>query len=139
YLNLVADDMRMSDLDEYAETMMAQRISMVPGVAQVGVFGGAKYAVRVQVDPYQLASRQIGINEVSSAIQSGNVNMPTGVLCGQNKALTIQANGQLTTAAQYRPLIVAYRNGAPVRLEQMRRVFDSVENDKTASWYNAHR
>jgi HAE1 family hydrophobic/amphiphilic exporter-1 len=112
---------------------------MVPGVAQVGVFGGAKYAVRVQLDPYQLASRQIGINEVSSAIQNGNVNLPTGVLWGSTKALTIQANGQLTNAEQYRPLIVAFRNGAPVRLEQVGRVFDSVENDKNASWSGSQR
>ncbi len=139
YLNLVADDMRMSDLDEFAETLMAQRISMVPGVAQVGVFGGSKYAVRVQLDPYAMASRGIGINEVSNAVQNGNVDLPTGILWGPTKALTIQASGQLTEAAQYRPLIVAYRNNAPVRLQEVGNVFDSVENIRTASWSGDQR
>jgi hydrophobic/amphiphilic exporter-1 (mainly G- bacteria), HAE1 family len=134
YLNVASDTMRLSDVDEYAETLIAQRISMVPGVAQVNVFGGAKYAVRAQLDPRKMASAQIGINEVVNAIQNGNVNLPTGILWGPNQAYTVQATGQINTAEAYRPLIVAYRNGAPVRLEQIGHVFDSVENDKSASW-----
>jgi len=117
--------------------MVAQRISMVSGVAQVSVYGSQKYAVRAQLDPRALASRKIGIDEVVSAIQTGNVNLPTGTLWGHHEALTVQANGQLTDAQQYRPLIVAYRNGSPVRLEQLGNAFDSVEDDKTASWYAA--
>jgi HAE1 family hydrophobic/amphiphilic exporter-1 len=139
YLNVNSPTLRLSDVDEYAETFLAQRISMVSGVAQVSVYGAQKYAVRVQLDPRALASRQIGINEVVNAIDSGNVNLPTGTLWGRHEAVTVQASGQLTDAAQYRPLIVAYRNGSPVRLEQLGRVFDSVENDKTASWVGDER
>ncbi len=139
YLALSSLTLPLSEVDEYAETFMAQRISMVSGVAQVQVFGSQKYAVRVQLDPRALASRQLGIDEVAVAVQRGNVNLPTGTLWGSQKAVTVQANGQLTDAAAYRPLIVAYRNGSPVRLEQLGRVIDSVENDKIASWYNGMR
>ncbi len=139
YLALASPTQPLSSVDEYAETLMAQRISMVSGVAQVQVFGSQKYAVRVQLNPDALASRGIGIDEVSAAVQNGNVNLPTGVLYGKHEALTVEANGQLTDAKAYRPLIVAYRNGAPVRLQELGRVIDSVENDKIASWYTGTR
>src|SRR5205809_3333717 len=116
--------------------MMAQRISMVPGVAQVGVFGSQKYAVRVQLNPHTLAAKSIGINEVENAVRSWNVNLPTGVLWGHQQAFTVQATGQLTSADAFGPMIVAYRHGSPVRLESLGRVIDSVEDDKSASWYN---
>jgi HAE1 family hydrophobic/amphiphilic exporter-1 len=135
YLSLSSPTLRLSDVDEYAETLMAQRISMVSGVAQVSVFGAQKYAVHAKLDPKALASRQIGIDEVEAAIQNGNVNLPTGILYGTHQAFTVQANGQLYKAADYGPLIVAYRNGAPVRLRDLGQVVDGVENDKTASWY----
>jgi len=122
--------MRLSDLDEYAETMVAQRISMVSGVAQVQVFGSAKYAVRVQVDPNQLAQRQIGLNEIDTALNNWNVNLPTGTLYGPHTAYNVIANGQLMKAWQYRPMIVAYHNGAPVRLGEVANVIDSVQDDK---------
>jgi HAE1 family hydrophobic/amphiphilic exporter-1 len=130
---LTSPTLRLSDLDEYAETMVAQRISMVSGVAQVQVFGSAKYAVRVQVDPNRLAARQIGLDEVDTALQNWNVNIPTGTLYGPHTAYTIQANGQLLKAWQYRPIIVAYRNGAPVRLGDVANVIDSVQDDKQYS------
>jgi HAE1 family hydrophobic/amphiphilic exporter-1 len=139
YLALSSPTMRLSDVDEYAETLMAQRISMVSGVAQVSVYGSQKYAVRAQLDPKALAARQIGIDEVANAVANGNVNLPTGILYGNNQAFTVQASGQLTKAAQYAPLVVAYRNGAPVRLGDLGSVTDSVENDKTASWYGDER
>jgi len=101
----------------------------------VQVMGAQKYSVRVSLDPKALASRQVGIDEVAQAIQSGNVNMPTGTLFGANQAFIVQATGQLNKAADYEPLIVTYRNGAPVRLGDVGTVRDSVENDKTASWY----
>src|SRR6266540_6436340 len=113
---------------EYAETMIAQRISMVSGVAQVQVMGAQKYAVRVQLDPNALATRGIGIEEAQQAVQKANVNLPTGTLYGPDKAFTVQATGQLTTAEAYRPIIVAYSHGSPVRLEELGRVIDSVEN-----------
>ncbi len=139
YLTLTSKTMPLSQLDEYGETFMAQRISMVPGIAQVQVYGGQKYAVRVQLDPTSLANRGIGIDEVSSAIGSQNVSMPTGTLWGLNKASTIKANGQLQNAQQFRQMVVAYRNGAPVHLDELGQVLDDVENNKVASWYNGDR
>jgi HAE1 family hydrophobic/amphiphilic exporter-1 len=139
FVTLVSDTLPLSTVDEYAQTLMAQRISMVNGVAQVSVFGAQTYAVRVQLDPNALASRGIGIDEVHSALEDGNVNLPTGTLYGHNQAFTVQANGQLLKAADYRPLIIAYRNGQPVRLQEVGRVLDSVQNDKIASWVNGTR
>ncbi|MEO8371574.1 MAG: efflux RND transporter permease subunit, partial [Candidatus Solibacter sp.] len=132
-LFLTSPNMRLSDLDEYAQSMMAQRISMVDGVAQVQVYGSAKYAVRVQVDPNELASRNIGLNEIDQAIRNWNVNIPTGTLYGPSTSYNIQVNGQLMRAAAYRPLIVTYKNGTPVRLGDVARVIDSVEDDKNFS------
>jgi HAE1 family hydrophobic/amphiphilic exporter-1 len=139
YLALSSPTVKLSIVDEYAETLIAQRVSMVSGVAQVQVNGAQKYAVRVQLDPLALASRGVGIDEVSDAVQKANVNLPTGVLWGKHEALTVQANGQLADAAAYRPIIVTYREGSPVRLEEVARVTDSVENDKVASWYSGTR
>ena len=139
YLTLTSATLPLSDLDEYGEVMMAQRISTVSGVAQVQVYGPQKYAVRVQLDPGALASRGIGIDEVSQAVQDANVNLPTGTLYGPMTSFTVQANGQLTEASAYRGIIVAYRNGSPVRLSDVGRVVDGVENDKTAAWYNDER
>jgi HAE1 family hydrophobic/amphiphilic exporter-1 len=136
FLALSSPTLPLSAVHEYADTFVAQRISMVSGVAQVQVYGAQKYAVRVQLDPKALAVRSIGIDEVASAITNGNVNLPTGILYGTYQAFTIQASGQLNNADAYRPLIVAYRNGSPIRLGDVGRVIDSVENDKTASWYN---
>ena len=135
YISLNSLTLPLSVVDEYGETLMAQQISMVSGVAQVAVFGAQKYAVRVQVDPRLLASRGIGIDEVQKAVEQGNVNLPTGTLYGHHQAFTVQASGQLKEAAAYRPLIVAYRNGSPVRLQELGRVIDSVQNDKVASWF----
>ena len=135
YLAITSQTLPLWTLDEYAETRIAQRISMVSGVAQVQVLGAQKYAVHAQLDPHLLASRQIGINEVQTALSGWNVNLPTGSIIGPQRAFTLQATGQLMSAAQYRPLIVAYRNGSPVRLEQLGNVIDSVEDDKTASWF----
>ena len=130
YLALSSPTLPLSTVDEYAETLMAQRISMVDGVAQVAVFGSQKYAVRIQLDPDALAAKGIGIDQVESAIEQSNVNLPTGTLWGKHQAFTVQATGQLMRASDYRPMIVAYRNGNPVRLRELGRVIDSVENDK---------
>ncbi|MBI5093721.1 MAG: efflux RND transporter permease subunit [Candidatus Hydrogenedentes bacterium] len=134
FLTLTSPTLPLSTVDEYAETYIAQRVSMVSGVAQVQVYGSQKYAVRIQLNPDALASRGIGIDEVATAVDKANVNMPTGVLYGPDQALTVQANGQLENAAAYRSLIVAYRNGIPVRLEELGTVTDSVENNKVAAW-----
>jgi HAE1 family hydrophobic/amphiphilic exporter-1 len=139
YFALTSATMPLSQLDEYGETFLAQRISMVPGIAQVQVFGGQKYAVRVQLDPTSLANRGIGIDEVADAIGNQNVSMPTGTLYGPNRASTIKANGQLQNAQEFRQMVVAYRNGAPVHLDELGNVLDDVENNRVASWYNGDR
>ncbi len=139
YFALTSATLPLSQLDEYAETYLAQRMSMVDGVAQVQVYGSQKYAVRIQLDPQALAARKIGIDDVSKAVASGNVNLPTGTLWGTDKAYTVQASGQLPNAASFRPLIVAYRNGAPVRLGELGQVLDDVQNNKVAAWYNGDR
>src|SRR5277367_3145249 len=123
-------------VDRYAETLMGQRISMVKGVAQVQVYGSQKYSVRIQLDPQAMATRQIGIDEVHTAVQNGNVNLPVGTLYGDHRAFTLQADGQLTHASVYRPLIIAYRNGSPVRLEDVGQVLDSVQDNRVANWWN---
>src|SRR5246127_1456135 len=133
YLSLSSPTMRLSDVDEYAETLIAQRVSMVSGVAQVSVYGAQKYAVHIKLNPMALASRQVGIDEVESAIEQGNVNLPTGTLYGTHQQFVVQANGQLNKAADYAPLIVAYRNGAPVRLGERGSAVDGGEGANTAS------
>jgi len=139
FLAMSSDTLPLSDVDNYAENLMAQRISMVNGVAQVNVFGSQQYAVRIQVNPDKLAAYGLGIDEVEQAVEAGNVNQPLGILYGRHQAFTVQANGQLNNAAEFRPLVVAYRNGNPVRLEQLGNVLDSVQNDKVAGWYNGSR
>jgi len=136
YMAVYSDTLPLSTVDDYADTLMAQRISMISGVAQVQLYGAQEYAVRVQLDPRALATRGIGIDEVTDAIKNANVNLPTGTLFGAHQSFVVQANGQLRNAAAYRPLIVAYRNGAPVRLEALGQVLDSVSNNKVANWYN---
>ena len=138
YLALTSRDLPMSALDEYGETLLGQRISMVDGVAQVLVYGSQKYAVRIQVDPHALASKGIGIDEVARVITEYNVNLPTGVLNGPHQGATLLANGQLMEADSYQRLIVAYRNGQPVRLCDVGTAVDSIENDQVAAWYTAH-
>jgi HAE1 family hydrophobic/amphiphilic exporter-1 len=126
-------------VDEYAQSQLAQRLSTIPGVAQVQVYGAQKYAVRIQADPAQLASRGIGFDELQQAVRAANVNQPLGTIDGRRQSLALQANGQLLDAAAYRPLAVVFRNGAPVRLEEVARVVDGVENAKVAAWFNDQR
>ncbi|PYT28787.1 MAG: acriflavine resistance protein B, partial [Acidobacteria bacterium] len=135
YVAVSSPTLPLYQVDEYAETLMAQRISMVSGVAQVQVYGSKKYAVRVLLNPDALAARGIGVDEVQAAIQRGNSNLPTGTLWGSKQAFTVQSNGQLYDAASFRPLIVAYRNGNPVRLEEVANVIDSVQGDKSINWF----
>ncbi len=139
YMALSSPTLPLSKVDDFAQTLIAQRVSMVSGVAQVQVYGSQKYAVRAQLNPRAMASRGIGIDEVATAVARANVNLPTGTLYGANQAFTVQATGQLNDAEAYRPIIVAYRGGSPVRLQELGRVIDSVENDKVASWYRDTR
>ena len=134
YIAMSSTTLPLSLVNEYAETQLAQRLSTIPGVAQVQVYGSQKFAVRVQVNPDQLASRGIGIDELQQALGQSNVNQPVGQLDGNRQTFAIKDGGQLANAAAYRPLIVSWKNGAPVRLEEVATPIDSVENNKIASW-----
>jgi hydrophobic/amphiphilic exporter-1 (mainly G- bacteria), HAE1 family len=139
YYALRTTTLPLPQLNEYAETFLAQRLSTIEGVAQVQVYGSMKYAVRIQIDPQQLAARSIGIDEVSAAVENGNVNLPTGILWGTDKAYSVESQGQLTNAADFGAMVVTYRDGAPVRLRDLGRVIDSVQDTKRASWFNGQR
>jgi hydrophobic/amphiphilic exporter-1 (mainly G- bacteria), HAE1 family len=136
FLTLSSPTMPLSLVDQYAESVLAQRLSMVSGVAGVNVFGAQKFSVRIDVDPTQLAARQIGIDQVAQAIAAANVNRPTGTLYGPQRNFVVQTSGQLMAAEEYRPIVVAYRNGSPVRLSEVANVYDGVENPRNASWFN---
>ncbi len=139
FLALTSDVLPLPQLDEYAQTALAQRLSTVEGVAQVQVFGSQKYAVRIQLDPQALAARGVGIDQVSGAIASGNVNLPTGVLWGPDKALTLRSEGQLESAREFRNLIIKTEAGAMVRLGDLGTVLDGVQDSRVASWFNGKR
>ncbi len=136
YLAVSSDSLPLHQVDYYAETLIAQRMSRVSGVAQVQVNGSQAYAVRVQVNPQRLATYGLGINDVMNAVVSANQNQPTGTLWGKHQAFTIESNGQLLNADAYKPVIVAYQNNAPIRLENLGHVIDSVQNDKSGGIYN---
>jgi HAE1 family hydrophobic/amphiphilic exporter-1 len=136
---LTSNILPMTAVDEYAETTIAQRLSTVEGVSEVGVWGSAKYAVRVQLDPSELATRNIGVSQVANAIRNNNVMLPTGVLYGKDRTLTVQATGQMSDAAAFRKLIIAYKNGSAVRLGDVANVMDDIQNNKSASWYDDER
>jgi len=139
YLALTSRTLPLSTVNEYAETNLAQRISTISGVAQVQVFGQQKYAVRIQIDPNALAARGVGINEVEQAVSQANVNLPTGTLYGKDRMFAIQATGQLQDAAAFRPIIVTYRNGSPIRLRELGTIVDGVQNDKVAASFKGKR
>ena len=139
YLTLGSDTLPLSTVDEYGETQLAQQLSMISGVAQVSVFGSQKYAVRIKVDPGKLAANGVGIDTVQQAIANANVNLATGSLNGSRQLLQVNSDGQLKQAAPYNNIVVAYRNGAPVRLSQLGQAEDGVQNDQVASWFNGKR
>lgn len=130
YIALSAEQLPLTQLDEYAETRVAQQISTIQGVAQVLVFGSYKYAVRLNMNPYALAARNLSLTQIQQAIQNGNTNLPTGTLYGSTRSYIVQAEGQLENAGAYNRLIVAYRNGAPVYLSDVGQAEDSREQDK---------
>ncbi len=136
YVALSSDTLAMSAVDEFAENMLARRLSMVPGVAQVNVFGAQKYAVRVQLDPTRLAARGIGIDEVQQAVAQQSVHLPMGRLQGTQRIYTLDASGQFHDAAEFGGLVVAYRDGAPVHLRELGQVLDSVQDDRAQARFN---
>ena len=135
FIALTSDTLSLSAVDEYAETFIAPSVSTVNGVAVVQIYGQFKYAPHIQLDPQALAIRRIGIDDVENALTNGNVNLPTGTIWGPQRAPTVQTQGQLYNAADYSKLIVAYRNGSPVRLSDLGRVIDSVQNDKNVNFF----
>jgi hydrophobic/amphiphilic exporter-1 (mainly G- bacteria), HAE1 family len=138
-LALTSPTLPLSTVDEFAQTILAQRISMVNGVAQVDVIGSQKYAVRIQLDPNQLAARQVGIDDVVAAVLRGNVDLPVGTLNAPTRAYTLVSDAQLTNAEGYRPMVVTYRNGGAVRIQDIGTAIDSVENTRVGSWFNGKK
>ena len=139
YLAIKSKTLPLSTVNDYATTFVTQTLSMVPGVAQVLIYGEQKYAVRIQVDPRKLASLGIGLDQVAGAVSAENVNLPMGSLDGPNKSITIDADGQLKRAERYGPIIVDYKNGVPVRLEDLGQIKDSTLTVKSGSWLNDER
>src|SRR5437868_2045520 len=139
FISLNSPTLPMSTVDEYGQTILAQQISQLPGVAQVQVFGSQKFAVRIQVDPVAAAARSISLDDIRTVLTKANSNTPVGTLSGPDRTVTLLASGAMRRAADYRPVVAAWRNGAPVRLNEIANVIDSVENDKVASWFNNDR
>src|SRR5471032_872288 len=139
FISLNSPTLPMSTVDEYGQTILGQQISQLPGVAQVLVFGSQKFAVRIQVDPVAAAARSISLDDIRTVLTKANSNTPVGTLSGADRTVTLLASGALRRAADYRPVVAAWRNGAPVRLSEIANVIDSVENDKVASWFNDSR
>ena len=139
FLTLSSPTLELSEVNRYAETLLARRLSTIDGVAQVNVYGSQKYAVRIQLNPDALAARGLGINEVTAAARATNVNNPTGTLNGTTRSTVIRAEGQLTDADAFRRQIITWRDGAPVRFGDIGTVTDSVENNKVASWVHGAR
>ena len=139
YISMRSDTMPLSAINDYAETLLAPQISQLPGVAQVLVYGAQKFAVRVQADPVAAAARNISLDEIRSVVAKANSSAPVGTLQGKEQAVTLLATGAMLHAADYRDVVVAYRNGAPIKLSEVARVIDSVENDKIATWFNDSR
>src|SRR5450631_4305883 len=139
YVSMRSDTMPLSAVDDYAETVVAPQLSQLPGVAQVSVYGAQKFAVRVQVDPVQAAARNISLDDIRNVVAKTNSSTPVGTLTGPKQSVTLTATSAIEHAADYRDVVVAYRNGAPIKLNEIARVIDSVENDKVATWFNDAR
>ncbi|MEP6940777.1 MAG: efflux RND transporter permease subunit, partial [Rudaea sp.] len=139
FIGMSSNTMPLAKVDEYAETLLAQRLSMVDGVALVNVYGSQKHAVRIDLDPGAMAARGLGIDQVAAAVGSGNVDLPTGTLYGSDRTYSVMVNGQFEAAAPFSTLVVSYQNGAPVRLGDIAHVYDGVQNDKLAAWVNGRR
>ncbi len=139
YISMRSDTLPLSAIDDYAEIVLAPQISQLPGIAQVLVYGAQKFAVRVQVDPVAAAARNISLDDIRTVVTKANSSAPVGTLQGQKQSVTLLATSAMLHAADYRDVVVAYRNGAPVKLTEVARVLDSVENDKIATWFNAER
>jgi HAE1 family hydrophobic/amphiphilic exporter-1 len=139
FIGMESDTLPLSKVDEYGESLLAQQLSMIDGVALVNVYGSAKYAVRIDLDPGAMAARGLGIDTVAAAVSSGNVNLPTGTLYGSDRTYNVMVDGQFEAAKPFADLIVSYQNGAPVRLRDIGNVYEGIQNDKLAAWVNGKR
>jgi HAE1 family hydrophobic/amphiphilic exporter-1 len=139
FISLSSETLPLSAVNEYGDITIAQALSQIQGVAQVVIFGSQKFAIRVQADPEAAAARGISLEDIRAAVSRANSSTPVGTLNGPKQDVALQASGQMDKAADYRHVIVAWRNGSPVRLDEIARVYDSVENDKIATWFNGAR
>lgn len=139
FISLSSGTLPLSAVNEYGDITIGQALSQIQGVAQVVIFGSQKFAIRVQADPEAAAARGVSLEDIRAAVSRANSSTPVGTLNGPKQDVALQASGQMDKAADYRHVIVAWRNGSPVRLDEIARVYDSVENDKTATWFNGAR
>ena len=139
FIALSSATLPLSTVNEYGDIFMAQALSQIAGVAQVQIYGSQKFAVRVQADPEAAAARGLSMDDIRNAVARANSSTPVGTLNGPSQNITLQATSQMDTAEPYRQIVVAYRNGSPIKLDEVAKVYDSVENDKTASWFNGER
>jgi HAE1 family hydrophobic/amphiphilic exporter-1 len=139
FISLASETLPLSTVNEYGDIGIGQALSQIQGVAQVQIFGSQKFAIRVQADPQAAAARGISLEDVRTAVSRANSSTPVGTLNGPKQDVALQASGQMDKAADYRQVIVAWRNGSPVRLDEVAKVYDGVENDKTATWFNGTR
>jgi HAE1 family hydrophobic/amphiphilic exporter-1 len=139
FISLGSETLPLSSVNEYGDITIGQALSQIQGVAQVVIFGSQKFAIRVQADPEAAAARGISLEDIRTAVSRANSSTPVGTLNGPKQDVALQASGQMDKAADYRHVIVAWRNGSPVRLDEIARVYDSVENDKIATWFNGTR
>ena len=137
FLSVRSDSLPVHLVNYYAETVIAPRLSTVTGVAQVLTIGAQRYAVRVRIDPIALSARSIGIDELENAISLANVNLPAGAIYGE-RTIVLDPESQLSDAAAFSDLIIAYRAGSPVRLRDVASVVDGIENDRGGGWHNGH-
>ncbi|MDP4595153.1 MAG: efflux RND transporter permease subunit, partial [Beijerinckiaceae bacterium] len=135
FLSVTSPTLALTTINDYAEQVLAQQISQIQGVAQVLIYGQRKFAVRIEVDPDKAAARGLTLNEVRTAIAQANSSAPVGDLRGSKRKLSLQASGQIEKAEGYQKLVVAWRNGSPVRLKEIANVYDSVENNESQAWF----
>ncbi len=139
FLSLASETLPLSVVNDYAEQILAQQISQIQGVAQVSIFGQQKFAVRVEADPDAAAARGLTLTDIRNAVAAANSSTPVGDMSGDSRKTTLRATGQIEKAEGYNDLVVAWRNGSPVKLSEVARVYNSVENNQTASWRNTER
>jgi HAE1 family hydrophobic/amphiphilic exporter-1 len=139
FIALTSDTLPLSAVNEYGDITVGQALSQIPGVAQVQIFGTQKFAIRVQADPEAAAARGLSLDDIRTAVSRANSSTPVGTLNGPKQDISLQASGQMNKAADYRQVVVAWRNGSPVKLEEVAKIYDAVENDKVATWLDGER